>query len=143
MTAKELLMQCRQEKKEILILQEKKMQLEASLLPKALAIKPVNVMDSADDDPMFHRLPEVVDLEQQIKARLKEMYENEQKAYEMVWQIKDSKHRQLLQLYYLQFQVNENGRLSLHTWESVAETMNYSIQWVYELRDEALKSITE
>lgn len=96
MTPKELLTKCRDEKREILILQDKKAQLEASLLPKALSIKAVNVQDSADPDPMFNRIPEVVDLERQIESLLAQLYDHEQQAFRIISGLPDSRHRQLL-----------------------------------------------
>lgn len=52
MTAKELLITCRREKKELLILAERREQLATSLLPKAMRIKPVSVQESAEQDPI-------------------------------------------------------------------------------------------
>ena len=141
MTPKELLTKCRDEKREILILQDKKAQLEASLLPKALSIKAVDVQDSADPDPMFNRIPEVVDLERQIESLLSHLYDHEQQAFRIISGLPDSRYRQLLQLYYLQFYASETGKQKLYTWEMVAEEMDYSVVWIHRMRQEALDSL--
>ena len=135
MTAKELLITCRREKKELLILAERREQLATSLLPKAMRIKPVSVQESAEQDPMAKRMAAAVDLDREIDKRMGEMLMHEAEAHRIVKKIKDPRYRQLLTLYYLSFQNTQGKRL--YTWEKVAEKMGYSQQRLFEMIPEA------
>lgn len=141
MTAKTLLKKCRAEKRELLILAEKREALATSLLPKAMAIKEINVQMPHDADPMADRMAEAIDIDRELQRQMAEILERDLKAHKMVAQLRDSRHRQLLELYYLSWRTEPNGRKRLHTWETVAEAMGISPRMVYELIQPAMKNL--
>ena len=131
MTVRELLQTCRDEKHEIVILEEKRDMLRASLLPRAIRPQKATVQSS----PMntFDNVQAAIfDLNVEIDRHLAAMYRHEERAFRLIFTLKDPRHRQLLTLYYLSFR-EVRGRRSLYRWEHVAGKMNYSIENIYRL----------
>ena len=130
MTVKELLQTCRDEKHEIVRLEEKRDTLRASLLPRAIRPQKATVQSS----PMntFDNVQAAIfDLNVEIDRHLAAMYRHEERAFRLVFTLEDPRHRQLLTLYYLSFR-EVRGRRSLYRWEHVAGKMNYSIDSIFK-----------
>lgn len=141
MTGRELLRICRQEKKELLILAEKREQLATSLLPKAMSIKAVSVIESAETDPMAKRIAAAVDLDREIERQMERLHRHETEAHKLVQQISVPVQRQVLELYYLSFWVDKKGEKRLYDWEMIQKKLNYSERAIFYIHADAMKSL--
>lgn len=130
---KQYLRQCRAEMKEIQILTVRMETLRLSLLPSGIRYKEIDIQTSGGGDPMYETMPEIIDLENILKVRVRQLLEKQTKAYEMINQLEDSKQRQLMILYYLDTR--------LLSWEDVAKNMNYSVDHIYRLHGIALNNL--
>lgn len=133
MTVRQLLQTCRDERKEIIILEEKRDTLRASLLPKAInpqkgkiQTSPSNTFDAVQSS--------IYDLNLVIDNHLTSMYRHEAAAFKFIRKLEDPRHRQMLMLYYLSF-LEIRGRRHLYRWEHVAKEMGYSVENIYKLLD--------
>ena len=141
MTSKTLLRKCRQEKRELLILADKLEQLRSSLLPRAIQLKEINVQESGDADPLADRLAAKTDLEAEIRRNLVAMLQRETEAYRLISKLKNSRQRQILELYYLKWKVDANGRCHLYTWDMVAEELEISERHLYRMIPDAFREL--
>lgn len=132
MTSKTLLKKCRQEKRELLILTDKLEQLQMSLLPRAIQLKDINVQESGDADPLADRVSAKADLEQDIRKQIAIMLQREAEAYRLISKLRNSRQRQMLELYYLTWRVDKDNKCHLYTWEEVAFTMGISERWLWK-----------
>lgn len=130
MQIKQFLRQCRQERIEIDILRERQAFLRASLLPAAVRPKEVDVQTSGSGDRVSGTLAEVADLDVLIDQKLRELLMHRRQALQVVFALKDSAQRQVLELYYL-----SDEDLS---WSKVAVRMHYSERSIYSLHGLAL-----
>lgn len=133
MTAKDLLRLCRQERKEIMILSERREELINSLLPKAMAIKAVSVMESAESDPVAKRMAAVIDLDRTIEKQIERLMERRKKGYEIIASIDKPEQRKVLTAYYM---ADEPVRLY-----EVAEQLYYSYDRTRHIMAEALNRL--
>lgn len=140
MTGRELLRLCRDDRREILILREKLDEIRASLLPKAMSIKPDIVQSSGEADPMADRLSEVVDIEAQIRALIDTMMAHEAQAMRVINAIPDRRYRCLLLTYYLTSHRTARGRIRLHTFETAAIAAGYSPETMRHYHKRALNA---
>lgn len=141
MTSKTLLKKCRQEKRELLILTDKLEQLQMSLLPRAIQLNDIEVQESRDPDPIANRVSAKADLEADIKRNLASMLQREAEAYRLISKLKNSRQRQILELYYLKWKVDADGRCHLYTWEMVAEELFISERQLYRMIPDAFREI--
>lgn len=142
LTGKKLLKACRQEKKEIIILEQRKEQIMSMLLPKAITPKEVYVQESREMDPMAEKMAAAEMVQKEIDKQIAVMLGHELKARRMIEKLKDSKHRQLLSLYYLSNRDGDYpGQIKLYTWEAVAEEMNYDVRSIIRLWHKAIENI--
>jgi hypothetical protein len=132
LTSKTLLKKCRQEKRELLILTDKLEQLQMSLLPRAIQLKDINVQESGDADPLADRVSAKADLEQDIRKQIAIMLQREAEAYRLISKLRNSRQRQMLELYYLTWRVDKDNKCHLYTWEEVAFTMGISERWLWK-----------
>lgn len=134
MTVRQLLQTCRDEMHEIVILEEKRDTLRASLLPKAIRPQKATVQSSPSnlfDNVQAH----IFDLNMAIERHSARMRRNEEKASRFIRTLKDPRYRQMLTLYYLSFN-EETCRRSLYHWEQVARRMNYSVDSIFKCLDD-------
>ena len=141
LTPKTLLKKCRMEKREILILQDKLNQIQYSLLPRAIQLKDINVQESGDADPLADRSAAHVDLENELRRQIETMKEHEAEAHRYVARLRNSRHRQMLELYYLSFWRDPNGGFHLYTWEAVAEELGISERWLWKQIPDAFREL--
>lgn len=141
MTSKTLLKKCRQEKRELLILTDKLQQLQMSLLPRAIQLKEINVQESGDSDPLADRVAAKEDLEQDIRKQIAIMLQREAEAYRLISKLKNSRQRQILELYYLKWRVDMAGQCHLYTWEEVALELEISERWLWKLIPDAFREL--
>ena len=141
MTSKTLLKKCRQEKRELLILTDKLEQLQMSLLPRAIQLKDINVQESGDADPLADRVAAKADLEQDIRKQIASMLQREAEAYRLISKLKNSRQRQILELYYLKWKVDAAGRCHLYTWEEVALELEISERWMWKIIPDAFREL--
>lgn len=130
MGAKEFLDQVRHEQKELNQLQDLIRQAELSLLPSGIRYD-LDKVQTSPDDPMFRTLAKVADYQVDMQKRLELLIAKRQKAFAMIGRLTDSRHRQVLQLYFL-----DPDRLKMH---EVADRMKYSERKTYDLYKEALE----
>lgn len=141
MTSKTLLKKCRQEKRELLILADKLEQLQNSLLPRAIQLKEINVQESGDSDPLADRVAAKEDLMNDIQKQIAIMLQREAEAYRLISKLKNSRQRQILELYYIKWKVDPDGRCHLYTWEAVAEELEISERWLWKLIPDAFREL--
>ena len=141
MTSKTLLKKCRQEKRELLILTDKLQQLQMSLLPRAIQLKEINVQESGDSDPLADRVAAKEDLEQDIRKQIAIMLQREAEAYRLISKLKNSRQRQILELYYMKWRVDAAGQCHLYTWEEVALELEISERWLWKLIPDAFREL--
>ena len=141
MTSKTLLKKCRQEKRELLILTDKLQQLQMSLLPRAIQLKEMNVQESGDSDPLADRVAAKEDLEQDIRKQIAIMLQREAEAYRLINKLRNSRQRQILELYYLKWKVDATGKCHLYTWREVAEELDITEQWLWKIVPNAFNEL--
>ena len=141
MTSKTLLKKCRQEKRELLILTDKLQQLHMSLLPRAIQLKDINVQESGDADPLADRVAAKTDLEKDIRRQIAVILQHEAEAYRIVSKLRNSRQRQILELYYLKWRVDAAGRCHLYTWEEVALELEISERWLWKQIPDAFREL--
>ena len=127
---KSFLKRCRDEQIEIDALSEKRAALWASLLPKAVQPKEVDVQTSSPGDAMADVLAEVSELDRQIQAMVDNASRDHARALQIIGSIDKPVYRMVLELYYL-----SPGRMS---WAQVSERMGYSERQTYQLHGQAL-----
>lgn len=133
MTVRQLLQTCRDEKREIIILEEKRDTLRASLLPRAIRPQAAQVQTSPSN--VFDAVQaSIFDINCTIEGILTDMYRREETAHRLIGRLPDPRHRQMLILYYLSFR-EIRGRQYLYNWEQVARQMNYSVDSIYKFLD--------
>ena len=141
LTPKTLLKKCRMEKREILILQDKLDQIQLSLLPRAIQLNDINVQESGDADSLAYRSASHVDLENELRRQIETMKEHEAEAHRYVARLRNSRHRQMLELYYLSFWRDPKGGYHLYTWEAVAEELEISERWLWKQIPDAFREL--
>ena len=141
MRVKKLLKQCRSEKREILILTQKRDMIRMSLLPKSLNIKPDTIQSSPDPDTIGEKISIADELEKEISLQLETMMQHELEAHKLVWKLDDSRCRQVLELYYLSYKEDAQGNKDLYAWEDVADEMGYAISTVFDFVDKAWEAL--
>lgn len=141
MTSKTLLKKCRQEKRELLILTDKLQQIETSLLPRAIQLKDINVQESGDADPLADRVAALTDLKAELRKQIAIMTQHEAEAFRIVGKLRNSRQRQILELYYLKWRVDAAGRCHLYTWEEVAEELEISERHLYRVIPDAFREL--
>lgn len=85
-------------------------------------------------EPAFVRcLPKIIDLENKINDEIDRYVDLKEEIRNKVEQIQDKNERLILQNRYLLF----------HTWETIAEELDFTTQWVHEIHKRALQSFSK
>lgn len=126
------LYELRHESKEIAILQDKREYLHASLIPRAMKYKTVQVQEPEPGDHMADTVAKIDELDRLIERRIIALVDHQQGALQVIAGIAESKYRQILLLYYI-----PDGRP--RTLDDVAEVMGYSHDRIKHLHRDALK----
>lgn len=132
MKVKEYLRQIKREQIEICRLQEQIDTAEASLLPKAIRYD-LDKVQTSPEDPLYAVLSEVEEYKKEMVKRTHRLILRRRKAIRMLDQLKDSRQRQVLFLYYL-----DPGLL---TMDQVAEKMIYSEREAWRKHDAAISKL--
>ena len=77
-------------------------------------------------------IPQIIDLEEQIKAKIEEQIKVKQDIEKSISKIKDIKSRTVLTKRYMHFK----------PWEQIAEDLNKSLSRIFDLHGKGIKSIT-
>lgn len=83
--------------------------------------------------PFVNAVIKIVDLEKVIDAEIDRFVDLKKEIRDKLFQIKDKNERLILQNRYLLF----------HTWEQIAEELNFTPQWVQEIHKRALKNFSK
>lgn len=102
---------------------------ESLLTDISVHYKEVSVQTSGAKDLMSEKIPEIVELQNQLKAYVKELEGKKLLTLRLLKQMKDRRHSQLLMLYYMQNK----------TLEKTAEAMDKSYTWTWEKMQEAIQ----
>ncbi len=102
---------------------------ESLLTDISVHYKEVSVQTSGAKDLMAEKIPEIVELQNQLKAYVKELEGKKLLTLRLLKQMKDRRHSQLLMLYYMQNK----------TLEKTAEAMDKSYTWTWEEMQEAIQ----
>lgn len=127
---KKFLLQCRRDTIELEILRQKQNFLRASLLPKAVQPKDVDVQTSSPGDAMADRMAAVVDLDQDIDAAITRLARDHSIALRVIGAVSSSTNRQILEMYYLD--------PNCPSWERIARRIPCSERQLYRWHGEAL-----
>ena len=135
MKAKEYLKSIRNEQKELINLKAQKDSVYFSLLPSGIRYDRDRIQISPED--IFpDKVIRMTELTKEIDSHINYLERNKTKALRMIRKIENSKHRQVLILYYLT--LNMDG-LPM-SWIDVAELMGYSEDRVKHIHGDALIS---
>ena len=129
MRTKDYLYSIKFESKELDRMNDRIMEAELTLLPSAIRYDADKVQTSPED-PMLHMIAEVASLKGDLAVRVERLTKRRRKAYDMIDKLEDSRHRVVLQEFFL-----GDWRV---TMEDVASTMNYSVREVYNLYSQAI-----
>lgn len=102
---------------------------ESLLTDISVHYKDVSVQTSGAKDLMSEKIPEIVELQNQLEAYVKELEGKKLLTLRLLKQMKDRRHSQLLMLYYMQNK----------TLEKTAEAMDKSYTWTWEEMQEAIQ----
>lgn len=102
---------------------------ESLLTDISVHYKEVSVQTSGAKDLMSEKIPEIVELQNQLKTYVKELEGKKLLTLRLLKQMKDRRHSQLLMLYYMQNK----------TLEKTAEAMDKSYTWTWEEMQEAIQ----
>ena len=83
--------------------------------------------------PFVNAIMKIVDLEKVINAEIDRLVDLKKEIRDKLFQIKDKNERLILQNRYLLF----------HTWEQIAEELNFTPQWVQEIHKRALENFSQ
>ena len=136
MNGRDVLRLCRNEWADISRLIQTRETLAASLLPKAMAIKAVDVMESADADPLADRMAKVIDMDRIITEQVSTLWEHRRMAYKVLDRMSRESYRSILAIYYLDI-VDKRP-----TFDDVANIIGYSGDYVRHLHAEAMREAT-
>lgn len=143
MTGDKLLKQCRREMRELIVLRDRRDTIEASLLPRAIQYTHDRIQVSPDK--YFEKaVAAVVDMEMVINEKIAAILERQKAASGMIDTLTDSRHREVLTLYYLTYYIEQREGFAvkrLYTLEDVAVKMNYSNDHVRRLQSDALAAV--
>ncbi len=131
--SKIFLREIREETSELMQLRLKREWLYSTLLPKGITYKTVDVQESGPTDQMSEKFGEIYELDKIIEERMHGLLENHLKAETYVSRLADTRHRKLIEMYYLSEKKT--------TWEKVADDMGYSIREVYNIHGNALTEL--
>ena len=98
---KKFLMECRKEQIEIEILTQQQDYLRASLLPRSIAPRDMDVQTSTPGDHMAETFARVADYEAEIIRHRERLLKRQALARRVIDQLDQTLHRQVLTLYYL------------------------------------------
>ncbi len=133
---------------EIEVLRNNRNQLAASLLPRAIRPREVDVQESAPQDRISGVEAKIADMDAVIGERVKRLETDWKYAHEVIMHMDSSKHRTVLTLYYLTTQESKEIRgkndkeivgQCLLSWDDVAVRMGKSVDWVKKLHGDALE----
>lgn len=144
MEPKELLQQCRQELKEIVILTERREQIQAGLLPRALRLS-WDKIKTLPKDHVADAMARVADIDAEILKRLEPMLTRQQDAQRMVDALRESRDRKMLTLYYLSLCKEKRGRYTrerLYTWADVADVLHYDEGYCRRAASSAIRKLS-
>lgn len=130
---RDLLKLCRQESGNLLRLIDTRNTIAASLLPKGLSIKPVDVMESADADPLADRMAKVIDMDREITRQITALFEYRAMAHSILDHMSRRSYRQILAIYYLEI-VDKKPTL-----DDVADIIGYTGDYTRHLHAEAMR----
>lgn len=129
MTAKEFLRRARGMDRRVDEATERVMRLRARL--EAGRMAQISDMPRGGGSDWTDTANALIDLEQQMNARIREMVREKRLAMEAIEAVEEIRLREVLELYYL----------SGYTWEKVAETMGVSDRHVKRLHGKALLKV--
>lgn len=145
LTPKEILQTCRDELMEIIILSERREEIMAGLLPRA--IQPTwEKIKTFPEDRMSEAVVRAADLDTEIMAKLAPMIIRQQEAELMIDGLSLSKHRQILTTYYLRVKEEQRGthiKTRLYTWEDVADAVGYEYGYVKRMARDAIRLLDQ
>ena len=114
------------------------------LHPGALRIKPVTVQESPPTDKMAESFARLTETEAALKKRVETLDRDIAYAHSVIARIDDSKHRQVLTLFYLTtIEIREEAggrdfiRYKNYTWDDVADEMGISRKHAWKLSIDA------
>ena len=81
--------------------------------------------------PFVRSIEKLVDLEAKIADELDRLVDLKTEIRETIDRVEDADQRMLLRYRYIHF----------HTWEEIADEMNYGLRWVYIIHGHALDSV--
>lgn len=134
MTAREFFRTIRKERAEIKALREKREAIASSLLPKAMGIKEIQVMESAEQDPVGKRMAIVVDIDTKISERMVALYAKQDRAIELINMLTRTEQRLAMWTYY----IKTDWPVGI---DEVAEMIGYSTDRCKHLMSDAYKAI--
>lgn len=147
MKAKTFLRGVRDGLKEIKMIEENIARTRDKAFPGSLQLKQDLVQESARSDRLSGIEARVHDLQATMEKRLKKLYEDQEYAERVISELENSKHRQVLTLYYLtssdtfeEAGANKIPIVGVYnlSWDDVATKMGFNTSYVKMLHTEAL-----
>lgn len=136
MKAKKILYQVRDARRECQQLEEQLTDCYLNLLPSGIRYDLDKVQSSPSGDAMADAVAYAAKYEQQLRKRIALLNKLRSEAFTLIGMLEDSRHRQILQLYFLS---TESGHD--YTMQMVADKIGYSRQHTIRLYNEALATI--
>lgn len=92
-------------------------------------IQAERVSGTKQQSPMENSIVKLIDLKNEINMDIDKLVDLKHELTTFVSQIENPTYRLILELKYI------GG----HTWEEIAEILNYDLRWIYRLRGKALQ----
>ena len=145
MKPRELFQTCRKELLEIIVMTEQRDKITATLLPRAIQLT-ADRIKVHPENYFAEAMAQAADLDADIAEKLKPMLARQQEAMLLLNTVRESKHRNILRLYYLTMKEEMRGShhvMRLHTWDDVAEALYYESSYARKLCGDAFAELEQ
>ena len=129
--------------RELIVLEERRETIRTSLLPRAIQYK-TDIIQVTPDKYFEKALASVLDMEKRINEKIAGIMQRQQAAADLIDTLTDSRHREVLTLYYMTYYMERRGKYDirrLYTLEEIAAKMGYSNEHVRRLQMDAINTL--
>lgn len=133
MTVKEFLKDIKRKNASVDMLREQLEKLRSMAVYKSPVMDDIGGFGSPNVNSKEDLYVKIAETSEKLDQMQIEMIEDIRKATEMIMSLKDARTLQIFSMRYLQYQ----------TWESIADNLDITFQWVHKLHGRGLRELSE